>query len=313
MKTATTAMAVALTVVRVTGLVQIVTGLLFWTGNALVLLPVHLLSGMVLVLALWALAILAARAGVGAGRAALAGLWGALVVGLGLTQSQLLPGDAHWVVQVLHLLVGLGAMSLAQNLATRTRRGGAAREPRRARQPSTRRPSGPRMRAAARRKSVNPSRSSVTPRARSSPRSSTVRPKTGRTKRSAPPPSSLCSSTSSANRRCPLARTASRWPCLGHRRGQTCKLRRSRRSRSAARETRSPARSTSQSRLGGPTSSTAVSTPPVLAAGRLTSHPSPLRSEEVKGAASAASNALAEAVWGADWSRRPASGPVVVG
>ena len=123
MKTATTTTKVALTVVRVTGAVQIVTGLLFWTGNALALLPVHLLSGVVLVLALWVLAVLAARAGVGAGRAALAGLWGALVVGLGLTQSQLLPGDAHWVVQVVHLLVGLGAMGLAQNLATRTRRG----------------------------------------------------------------------------------------------------------------------------------------------------------------------------------------------
>jgi hypothetical protein len=124
MKTATPATTVALMVVRVTGAVQIVTGLLFWTGNALALLPVHLLSGVGLVLALWALAVLAARAGVGGGRAALAGLWGALVVGLGLTQSQLLPGDAHWVVQVLHLLVGLVAMGLAQDLATRTRRGG---------------------------------------------------------------------------------------------------------------------------------------------------------------------------------------------
>ena len=45
-------------------------------------------------------------------------------MGLGLTQSQLLPGDAHWVVQVLHLLVGLVAMGLAQDLAARTRRGG---------------------------------------------------------------------------------------------------------------------------------------------------------------------------------------------
>ena len=121
----TTATTVALTVVRVTGTVQIVTGLLFWTGNALALLPLHLLSGVVLVLALWVLAVLAARAGAGAGLAALAGLWGALVVGLGLTQSRLLPGDAHWVVQVLHLLVGLGAMGLAQRLATRTRRGGS--------------------------------------------------------------------------------------------------------------------------------------------------------------------------------------------
>jgi hypothetical protein len=124
MKTATTATTVAQTVVRVTGAVQLGTGLLFWTGNALALLPVHLLSGLGLVLALWALAVLAARAGAGAGRVALAGLWGALVVGLGLTQSRLLPGEAHWVIQVLHLLVGLGAIGLAQHLATRPRSGG---------------------------------------------------------------------------------------------------------------------------------------------------------------------------------------------
>jgi hypothetical protein len=120
--TAPTATTVAQMVVRVAGSIQIVTGLLFWTGNALVLLPVHLLSGVLLVLALWALAVLAARAGVGAGRVALAGLWGALVVGLGVTQGRLLPGEAHWVVQVLHLLVGLGAMGLAQHLATLTKR-----------------------------------------------------------------------------------------------------------------------------------------------------------------------------------------------
>jgi hypothetical protein len=88
----TTATTVARTVVRVTGPVQLGTGLLLWTGKALAMLPVRLLSGGGLVLALWALAALAARAGGGAGRAALAGLWGALVVGSGLTQRRLLPG-----------------------------------------------------------------------------------------------------------------------------------------------------------------------------------------------------------------------------
>jgi plastocyanin len=126
MKTATTA---ALTLVRATGLIQIVTGVLFWTGNALALIPAHMLSGLVLVLALWALALLGARAGVSPGFVALAVLWGLLVVGLGLTQTQLLPGDFHWVIQVLHLLIGLAAMGLAQNLATRIRRGAMSARP----------------------------------------------------------------------------------------------------------------------------------------------------------------------------------------
>src|SRR5919201_936047 len=115
MKTATT---VALTLVRATGLIQIVTGVLFWTGNALALIPAHMLSGLVLVLALWALALLGARAGVSPGFVALAVLWGLLVVGLALTQTQ-----------VLHLLIGLAAMGLAQNLATRIRRGATSARP----------------------------------------------------------------------------------------------------------------------------------------------------------------------------------------
>ncbi len=42
-------------------------------------------------------------------------------VALGMTQDRLLVGDAHWVIQVLHLLVGLGGMGLAGALAARIR------------------------------------------------------------------------------------------------------------------------------------------------------------------------------------------------
>jgi hypothetical protein len=110
---------VALWLVRLTGLFQIVTGLLFWTGNALPLLPVHMLSGLVLVLALWTIAFLALRGGGGPGLVALSVLWGLLVVALGVTQTQLLPGELHWIIQVLHLLVGLVAMALAGAMVRR--------------------------------------------------------------------------------------------------------------------------------------------------------------------------------------------------
>ncbi len=36
---------------------------------------------------------------------------------LGLTQTQLLPGQSHWVIEVVHLLVGLGAIGLAEWMA----------------------------------------------------------------------------------------------------------------------------------------------------------------------------------------------------
>lgn len=114
MKTAATVIQM---LVRVAGLTQIVLGVLFWTGNALTLIPVHMLVGSVLVLLLWSLAGMSLWAGVNHGRAALALVWGVIVVALGMTQNQILPGSAHWVVQVVHLLVGLAAMGMAEGLA----------------------------------------------------------------------------------------------------------------------------------------------------------------------------------------------------
>jgi hypothetical protein len=73
----------------------------------------------VLVLSLWALSYLAARAGVAMRWVVLAVAWGLLAPILGLTQQGLLTGDWHWTVQVLHLLIGLGAIGQGENLALR--------------------------------------------------------------------------------------------------------------------------------------------------------------------------------------------------
>jgi hypothetical protein len=107
--------------VRVLGVIQIVLGLLFWTGNALGLVDLHMLNGIVIVLLLWLLAGLAAAARVQPGLAAGAFVWGLVVVFLGLSQEELLPGSAHVVIEVLHLLVGLAALALADILAVRAK------------------------------------------------------------------------------------------------------------------------------------------------------------------------------------------------
>jgi uncharacterized membrane protein YdfJ with MMPL/SSD domain len=107
--------------VRTAGVIQIGLGLLFWTNNALDLIPVHMLVGFVVVLCLWLLAGLAARSGVQPVLVAFAIAWGVVVPVFGMTQTQILPGSFHWMVQVLHLLVGVGALALAETLARRIR------------------------------------------------------------------------------------------------------------------------------------------------------------------------------------------------
>jgi hypothetical protein len=112
---------IAQTVVRTLGLIQIGLGVLFWTYNVLNLIPLHMLIGLVVVLALWALAGLGLRTRVHPGLASAAFAWGVLVIALGMTQMRILPGDLHWIVQVLHLGFGLAAMAFAEVLGHRVR------------------------------------------------------------------------------------------------------------------------------------------------------------------------------------------------
>ena len=107
--------------IRVLGVVQLLLGVLFWTGNALGLVDLHQFLGIVLVLALWTQAALAHRAGVPGGLVAGAAVYGLIVPIVGLTQRELLPGSAHWVIQVIHLLLGIGLIGLAESLATRAK------------------------------------------------------------------------------------------------------------------------------------------------------------------------------------------------
>jgi hypothetical protein len=81
-----------------------------------------MLLGIALVLALWILAGIAATAGVNRVLVAVAFVWGLITPALGLTQTRLLPFDGHWIIQILHLLVGVTAIALAQMLARMTRR-----------------------------------------------------------------------------------------------------------------------------------------------------------------------------------------------
>lgn len=101
---------------RVTGTVQLVLGTIIWTTNADSLIPVHTTNGLLFLLSLWTLAGLGVRR-VEAWRVALAATWGVIMVLLGLSQMNLLTGGLHWIVQVIHLGVGLTAIAQAEMLA----------------------------------------------------------------------------------------------------------------------------------------------------------------------------------------------------
>ncbi len=108
--------------VSLLGLALIVLGVLFWTGRALGLLQVHMLLGALFVVCLWVLVGLALSARVGTAFALMVFVWSLIVLVLGMMQLTLLPGPRHWIVQAVHLLVGLIAIGLGHALAGRIRR-----------------------------------------------------------------------------------------------------------------------------------------------------------------------------------------------
>lgn len=119
------ALRIARWAVRIDGLIMLVLGLLIWTGSFAALVPVHMLLGLVLVLALWTVAYAGYLARVPTGLVALVAFWGLLLPALGLTQHGLLAGDLHWIVDVVHLAVGISAIGLGEGLgAAIERRGG---------------------------------------------------------------------------------------------------------------------------------------------------------------------------------------------
>jgi len=103
------------------GIALLVLGILFWTGHAMSLLPLHTMLGGLFVICMWVLAVLGFLARGSRGLALVVLIWSLIVPAVGVTQLSLLPGRDHWVIQVIHLLVGLIAIGLGHALARRLR------------------------------------------------------------------------------------------------------------------------------------------------------------------------------------------------
>ena len=107
---------------RVVVLLQLIVGIALWAGYLTSLVDVHRTLGVLFVLSLWIIAIIALVRRRSPGLAVFAVVWGLAVAGLGFMQQGILVGDLHWIIRVLHLVIGLAAMPIAEKLV-----GGAAR------------------------------------------------------------------------------------------------------------------------------------------------------------------------------------------
>ena len=110
--------------VRVTGLVLVVLGLLIWAGIGTGIVGIHMLVGLVLVIALWATAALALKAGARPILPVIAVAWGLVVVVFGMNQATILPGDGHVDRGGCPPAVGIVAIGLGEALVAAGSRAG---------------------------------------------------------------------------------------------------------------------------------------------------------------------------------------------
>jgi hypothetical protein len=108
--------------VRITGVLQLILGLLIWAENMFGLVGIHTLIGLVFVLSLWVLAAVSTRAGVPTTQAAGVIILGLIALIFGMVQTSLLPGSLHWIIQILHLLIGMAAVASGETIGGRVRR-----------------------------------------------------------------------------------------------------------------------------------------------------------------------------------------------
>lgn len=125
------AVAIISMTVRIPFMITVLLGLLLWIAQIPFLYPflniltqinltgIHILLGLVGSIALLVLGTIAIFAkgarlfGVGSI------LYTLLMVAFGMTQSSILVGNLHWLVQLAHLLIGIGAMYLARETGKR--------------------------------------------------------------------------------------------------------------------------------------------------------------------------------------------------
>lgn len=115
-------MTIAVMVLRLSVLVALIMGIIFWTGNADNLQPIHMLIGIIVVLSLWVIGLAQGFMKGSFGLAVATFVLGLVLAIVGLYQKGWLQGSAHWVIQVIHLLLGLSAISLGEMIYALTKK-----------------------------------------------------------------------------------------------------------------------------------------------------------------------------------------------
>lgn len=122
-------MNISLMALRVVFIINLVLGIVFWTGNEPAgLVLIHMLLGILFVALLWVVGTMAALRTGSIGLQVSTFVVGLIIAIVGLTQQGIVEGSAHVVVQIIHLLLAITGIGLAEMASARVRRKAAAKQ-----------------------------------------------------------------------------------------------------------------------------------------------------------------------------------------
>lgn len=108
-------------VARIDGLVALILGGILWTGS-MGQLKTHILTGFIMSVALLLIGLLGFFARIKPVMPIIAIGWAILLPYIGFAQLHWMPGASHVVIQVIHLLIGIGAIGIVEAVGAKITR-----------------------------------------------------------------------------------------------------------------------------------------------------------------------------------------------
>lgn len=108
-------------VARLDGIAALILGIVLWTGSP-GLLKIHILTGFIMSITMLLIGLVGFFARVKPALPIVAIAWALLLPYVGFVQLRLFSGASHVIIQVIHLLIGVCAIGIAEALAAKINR-----------------------------------------------------------------------------------------------------------------------------------------------------------------------------------------------
>ncbi len=106
-------------ILRIAFLLALAIGVALWTGHGFTLLRFHMWLGFLAAFDLLALVVYGFLSRINPALPIIALLWAIALPVIGIAQMKIMLGPNHWVIEVVHLILGLGAIGLGEALSKR--------------------------------------------------------------------------------------------------------------------------------------------------------------------------------------------------